>query len=1394
MKQRRLACAAVACSVLLTGCGVFAAPGEKQQSAEGALLAQVDNKVKTPAAAAVEHSSAAMAQEQAEAEARPITAAAEEPENLLPVEDGDPDSMQQYREYSYYDPQWVPDEALFGVWDSEKGTWLPQIIPSGKGSKDRVAEGPLLKYDLEKYAETMRPIEEAAKQGDYAACKTLLLDHYKEKYALMSPMQGSSTRSSEIGAQTLMYNLAGYSNGTDKPIEFLSVGAQPGWCQSDITDAVTAVGASADTHKGILALLVALQRDGARAVFDSSETANKPYVEVELSDGTKRRFEAGFDAGMSAGANMAKLYGTAQTLEVEESRSSIDVTENVDEGTSRVYIRFDMDNLTPQEEVRRATLNLYGSHNGSDQSYQKQVCVYKTGYNNTQNESTFCWNSVEHYIMSDDGEDGFAFTDTKYLNGKFVDTVYRAPARASGAIGDSISRYLATDNEEYAYHALRTLLDLCMKRGMLGAAEDTGTYWPYSTKLCLGNRGQIYQNRLRGLIGSRYMTPEVFTCLLKLAWTTGEQLEYCWNSQETGSNWGDTQAAALFNMSLYFDEFEDCHKPLSDEDLLPGGQGKSGGWRELAAYRLVLKAEENIFPDDSCKEIPMGYTDYALSGLINAYNMAKNAGMDDEFPQEIFSSMARTIRYMIFTSAPDGSGWSQGNGKEHTASMPLTRAQWIKNMTDDEVIKWYGSGRKDGSAPDETSMIYPIGNKFVTRGGWNDEAVGSHFNADGACNVHGHADDLSLDVFGFGEHLLVDNGVVDYTDNSVRAWQISTRAHNTIEINGVGQKAPKWTLSSIKDDPFGEWDGKLYLPDYEGGAADEYGRSLSPGYFMNGECNDGYDYVRGGTENYKGRTIAAKNLKWNDYTYERSVFFVRPSFYLVTDYLDPLTDKTEVNTYEQRWHTLPGVSVSIDSETGIASTAGQNASVMIVPVQQADPVEASVGRGYYSNKEGSSVETQHAKYTKTVAGATAMNTLIYPVAPGKHYDITAQNLSLSVPESKASAFSAVIADLDLGNVQEITKYEKHTGRENAETLAFGDYITDGYLAFTEKTNGKLTAAALQGGACLRDKARNYLIKSENKVEGLSVSWSGLYGSTISLDTGKTVVYDKADVDTENEIDLTKLTVYAPESVSAVELNGEEISFRRSGNYLYFGNEPVIDDGGTPEPTAAPEPTATRRPGGTGSHGSSGGGGSAIPAVTPAPTATADPLPTQEPGRQDNLKRELAGHWAETEISALLDQGIVKGDGGTLNLGGEISRAEFLALLIRALGLEESPYQGGAADVAPEDWYAGIIQTALDRGLAQGGGGFLRPEAPVTREEMAKMLVSACVSIGIEAEDHGVGFTDGEAISEWAREPVAKAVQLGLINGFEDGSFQPGAHTLREQAMAVIFRLLELVQT
>lgn len=108
--------------------------------------------------------------------------------------------------------------------------------------------------------------------------------------------------------------------------------------------------------------------------------------------------------------------------------------------------------------------------------------------------------------------------------------------------------------------------------------------------------------------------------------------------------------------------------------------------------------------------------------------------------------------------------------------------------------------------------------------------------------------------------------------------------------------------------------------------------------------------------------------------------------------------------------------------------------------------------------------------------------------------------------------------------------------------------------------------------------------------------------------------------------------------------------------------------------------------------------------------------------------DLSGHWAKTEIELLAGKLILNGRGaGSFAPQQTVSRAEFAAMLVRSLGLLQDAAAGAAvfSDVPAGAWFAADARAAADLGLVQGyADGTFRPEAPVTREQLAVMAARA----------------------------------------------------------------------
>lgn len=159
-----------------------------------------------------------------------------------------------------------------------------------------------------------------------------------------------------------------------------------------------------------------------------------------------------------------------------------------------------------------------------------------------------------------------------------------------------------------------------------------------------------------------------------------------------------------------------------------------------------------------------------------------------------------------------------------------------------------------------------------------------------------------------------------------------------------------------------------------------------------------------------------------------------------------------------------------------------------------------------------------------------------------------------------------------------------------------------------------------------------------------------------------------------------------------------------------------------------------------------------------------------------------GHWAENSIIELKKNGIINGiSESRFAPQKSITRAEFLALLLRAARFEETEYSGEINDVAADKWYANDVATALKENIILNND--FRPDDAITREEMCDMLVKCYAKEHEVPVGTALSFTDSGDVT--FAEVVSQAVSLHFMSGYPDKSFKPKKNATRAEAAAVI---------
>ncbi|CAH1215405.1 Virginiamycin B lyase [Paenibacillus plantiphilus] len=178
--------------------------------------------------------------------------------------------------------------------------------------------------------------------------------------------------------------------------------------------------------------------------------------------------------------------------------------------------------------------------------------------------------------------------------------------------------------------------------------------------------------------------------------------------------------------------------------------------------------------------------------------------------------------------------------------------------------------------------------------------------------------------------------------------------------------------------------------------------------------------------------------------------------------------------------------------------------------------------------------------------------------------------------------------------------------------------------------------------------------------------------------------------------------------------------------------------------------------------------------------------------------DMEGHWAEEAVKNMASRLIVNGvDREHFRPEAAVTRAEFVAMVIRALGLAAHTGDKIYADVSAEAWYAGAVREAHEYSLVQGyEDGTFRPQETIRREEAAIIMARGLPLTGTEAPVLSAAetnsllsrFADGGKVGSWARAAVAGVLKNGLLKGSDKGLL-PGSAVTRAEAAVMLGRLL-----
>lgn len=510
-----------------------------------------------------------------------------------------------------------------------------------------------------------------------------------------------------------------------------------------------------------------------------------------------------------------------------------------------------------------------------------------------------------------------------------------------------------------------------------------------------------------------FMLPEAFITFfsspsfepevkLKLIKSFHEHGQYVRKYHATHGNHVCMQLRGLIQTALLLPELKDSAEWLEY------------GMREMPGY-----IRQNVYPDGVQFEGSPNYHLVVMRDLYELMALFHKLGIAAGEYQEILENMFVVMMHLL---APDGQLVKFGDTDQQVASElrnVMSLGAYLYQRSDfkalgherlpfsliwrvgPEAVENYNQLKAE--EPAETAACFPAGGYLTSRQGWKHTDMYMAMRAGVGVGGHAHSDALSLVLYAGGRELLADSGMGLFEWNKERKYVVSTRAHNTVVVDGQDQHVRSFHWNTPATAACRIWDF---------------------------QTNEQYDYTFASHYGY---------TRYDDpVVHSRKVLFVKNSYWLIVD----LFEAKGQHRYEQYFHLPPG-GVAYDCCTGEVSTQLEDANLLLVHPsagQEMDQLSVEPGLVF---KQGNYYDHPVVKRSLTAAGRTVIATLAVPFGAARPKVIIerlpVQKNGVELSAVEATALRIVMED----RVDEICLYHNsfnvegyldHTGNIIAEAL------------------------------------------------------------------------------------------------------------------------------------------------------------------------------------------------------------------------------------------------------------------------------------------------------------------------------------------------------------------------
>lgn len=432
-------------------------------------------------------------------------------------------------------------------------------------------------------------------------------------------------------------------------------------------------------------------------------------------------------------------------------------------------------------------------------------------------------------------------------------------------------------------------------------------------------------------------------------------------------NWLIMEMNGLAQIGILFPQFRDA-----------------GAWRDYAFARLVEELERQFHPDGVQFELSTNYHQVVIRNYETLRDVCAAYGV--VAPPAFHTTLERAHAANVLMMAPDGHLPDLNDGYRWPVAALLERA--VARYPKREDFRWAASGGASGTPPAQTSHAFSYAGYYTMRSGWARDAVWALFDGGPFGFAHQHEDKLNLLLHAYGRDLLTEGGNYAYDDSPMRRYALSTRAHNTIRVDGQDQNR-RATYDYDAPDLLTRPTGARW-------------RSTAAYDAVEATYDEGYGPATDRTVTHQRRVIFLK----------RGHAPLDPCL-LVIDRLLP-TDGI-AHDYQTLWHFDAEVAEVVGPLARTADAGQANLTVVAAPLPglrctlvtaQTEP-EWQGWRSPLHERQGTELPAPTALYAWRTTGPTRLATLLYPTPP----DGTCPVIAIATaPDPASTAITLSLAD------------------------------------------------------------------------------------------------------------------------------------------------------------------------------------------------------------------------------------------------------------------------------------------------------------------------------------------------------------------------------------------------